>query len=104
MVAWRGPRGGGLTRTSWWWPDGPRGGGLTRTSWWWPDGPRGSGLTRTSWLGLSQLCSVFDQLCYSIMLHFLINYASKRYQLCFIYDQLFHKDRQFYKVWFKNVV
>ena len=28
-------------------------------------------------LGLSQLCSVFDQLCYSIMLHFLINYASK---------------------------
>ena len=28
-------------------------------------------------LGLSQLCSVFDQLCYSIMLHYLINYASK---------------------------
>ena len=28
-------------------------------------------------VGLSQLCSVFDQLCYSIMLHFLINYASK---------------------------
>ena len=28
-------------------------------------------------IGLSQLCSVFDQLCYSIMLHFLINYASK---------------------------
>ena len=28
-------------------------------------------------LGLSQLCSVFDQLCYSSMLHFLINYASK---------------------------
>ena len=31
----------------------------------------------TSILGLSQLCSVFDQLCYSIMLHYLINYASK---------------------------
>ena len=28
-------------------------------------------------LGLSQLCSVFDQLCFSIMLHYLINYASK---------------------------
>ena len=28
-------------------------------------------------LGLSQLCSVFDQLFYSIMLHFLINYAFK---------------------------
>ena len=31
----------------------------------------------TGLLGLSQLCSVFDQLCYSIMLHYLINYASK---------------------------
>ena len=30
-----------------------------------------------SYVGLSQLCSVFDQLCYSIMLHLLINYASK---------------------------
>ena len=28
-------------------------------------------------LELSQLCSVFDQLCYSIILHYLINYASK---------------------------
>ena len=50
---------------------------------------------KESWLGLSQLCSVFDQLFYSIMLHYLINYASKctNYASC-----------QFYKVQFKIAV
>ena len=47
-------------------------------------------------LGLSQLCSVFYQLCYSIMLHFLINYASKCTNYASYYDQLFsHKDIRF---------
>ena len=62
-------------------------------------------LIAQSELGLSQLCSVFDQLCYSIMLHFLINYASKCTNYASYYDQLFsHKDCQFYKVQFKNGV
>ena len=53
-------------------------------------------------LGLSQLCSVFDQLCYSIILHYLINYASKCTNYASLYDQLFsHKDCQFYKVQFE---
>ena len=57
-------------------------------------------------VGLSQLCSGFDLLCYSIMLHFLINYASKCTNYAsYNYDQLFsHKDCQFYKVQFKNAV
>ena len=58
------------------------------------------------WVGLSQLCSVFDQLCYSIMLHFLINYASKGTNYASYMTNYSHiKIVNFsYKVQFKNAV